>query len=65
MKENTMPQSNDIYKIVRGTESEVFGELVTEHLKQGYELHGSPALTFDGKDMVFAQAVVKTVKQLL
>ncbi|EXG79333.1 protein of unknown function DUF1737 [Cryptosporangium arvum DSM 44712] len=31
---------------------------VSEALDEGYELYGSPAITFDGEHMLVAQAVV-------
>ncbi len=60
-----MSQSKEEYKLVTGKESENFNERVSELLAQGYELYGSPALSFNGQEMVAAQALVKTTKQLV
>ena len=60
-----MSQAKEEYKLITGKESSGFSERVTELLKQGYELYGSPALSFDGEQMVVAQALVKTTKQLV
>ncbi|MFT6924772.1 MAG: hypothetical protein ACJAZP_000330 [Psychromonas sp.] len=53
------------YKLVTGKDDADFCERITQLLAQGYELHGSPALSFNGKHMVVAQAVVKQKTQLL
>ena len=60
-----MPQSKDKYKLITGRESDSFSVRVTEKLQQGYELYGSPALSFDGEEIVFAQALIRPTKQLV
>ena len=60
-----MSQAKEEYKLITGKENSDFSERVTELLKQGYELYGSPALSFDGEQMVVAQALVKITKQLI
>jgi hypothetical protein len=46
------------YRLLTGTDDRAFCEKVSEALADGYELHGSPALTYDGAHVVAAQAVV-------
>ncbi|MFP3369514.1 DUF1737 domain-containing protein [Pseudomonas sp. LPB4.O] len=31
---------------------------MSDALEQGYQLHGGPALTFNGKNVIVAQAVI-------
>jgi len=53
------------YKLVTGKDDADFCARITQLLAQGYELYGSPALSFNGEHMVAAQAVVKQDAQLL
>ncbi|NAZ88612.1 DUF1737 domain-containing protein [Kineococcus indalonis] len=46
------------YRLLTGTDDRAFCEKVSAALADGYVLHGSPALTFDGERVVTAQAVV-------
>ena len=46
------------YRVLTGPDDAAFCRRVSEALALGYELHGSPAVTFNGKDVVVAQAVV-------
>ena len=64
-KENNMPQAKEEYKLITGKDNSEFCDRITELLNQGYELYGSPALSFNGEHMVVAQAVVKTGTQLV
>lgn len=45
------------YKVLTGPNSDAFHHGVARALSEGYELYGSPAVTFDGKDVIIAQAV--------
>jgi hypothetical protein len=47
------------YKLLTGPDDASFCERVTEALNDGWELHGSPAITFNGDTPIVAQAVVK------
>ena len=60
-----MSQAKEKYKLITGKDNADFCERVTELLAQGYELYGSPALSFNGEHMVVAQAVVKQDTQLV
>jgi hypothetical protein len=46
------------YRLLTGPDDSVFCERVSQALTEGYVLHGSPAATFDGDQVVVAQAVV-------
>lgn len=49
------------YRFLTGPDDSSFCDRVTEALNDGYELHGSPALTFDTETgrVVCGQAVVR------
>ncbi|MGB2569249.1 DUF1737 domain-containing protein [Micromonospora citrea] len=46
------------YRLLTGPDDADFCRRVSDALAQGYRLHGSPAMTFDGRRVVVAQAVV-------
>lgn len=46
------------YRLLTGTDDRAFCEKVSGALAEGYRLHGPPSLTFDGTQVVTAQAVV-------
>lgn len=46
------------YRLLSGTDDRAFCEKVSAALADGYELYGSPAVTFDGQRVVTVQAVV-------
>ncbi|MET8358768.1 DUF1737 domain-containing protein [Micromonospora sp. NPDC005171] len=46
------------YRLITGPDDAEFCARVSALLDQGYELHGSPALTFDGERVIAAQALV-------
>ena len=46
------------YRLLTGPDDGAFCERVSRALAEGYRLHGSPAMTFDGTRVVVAQAVV-------
>jgi hypothetical protein len=52
------PNDLPIYRLLTGPDDEGFCRRVSEALAMGYELYQSPALTFDGAEVVAAQAVV-------
>lgn len=47
------------YRLLTGDTSRSFCERVSAALEQGYRLHGSPVMVFDGRQVVTAQAVVR------
>lgn len=46
------------YRLITGPDDAEFCARVSGLLDQGYQLYGSPALTFDGERVIAAQAVV-------
>lgn len=46
------------YRLLTGPDDADFCRRVSAALADGYRLHGSPAMTFDGQRVVVAQAVV-------
>ena len=46
------------YRLLTGLDDHSFCERVSAALDEGYELYGSPAATFNGKDVIVAQAVI-------
>ena len=52
------PDNLPVYRVLTGADNDAFCHRVSAALALGYELHGSPALTFDGKSVIVAQALV-------
>ncbi|WP_454196050.1 DUF1737 domain-containing protein [Nocardia sp. Marseille-Q1738] len=46
------------YRLITGVDDARFCARISALLAQGYRLHGSPAITFDGKNVIAAQAVI-------
>jgi len=46
------------YRLLTGPDDHAFCERVSKALDEGYRLHGGPAITFNGKTAIVAQAVV-------
>jgi hypothetical protein len=46
------------YRVLTGPDDERFCRRVSEALGLGYRLHGSPAATFNGADVIVAQALI-------
>lgn len=46
------------YRLITGPDDAAFCARVSDLLGQGYELYGSPAVTFDGAQVIAAQALV-------
>ncbi|RLP91399.1 MULTISPECIES: DUF1737 domain-containing protein [unclassified Micromonospora] len=46
------------YRLITGPDDADFCARVSGLLDQGYRLHGSPALTFNGERVIAAQALV-------
>ena len=47
------------YRLLTGPDDAEFCTRVTRHLNEGWELHGSPALTYNGQRVIAAQAVMR------
>ena len=46
------------YRLITGPDDAEFCARVSGLMSQGYQLYGSPALTFDGERVIAAQALV-------
>ena len=52
------PEGLPIYRVLTGPDDAAFCHRVSDALSMGYVLHGSPALTFNGQQVIVAQAIV-------
>jgi hypothetical protein len=52
------PEGLPQYRLLTGKDDAAFCQRVSEALALGYQLYGSPAATFNGKDVIVAQAVL-------
>lgn len=57
-KSDPPPNGLPTYRLLTGPDDAAFCRRVSEALEMGYRLYGSPAATFDGKQVVVAQALV-------
>lgn len=55
MTEDELPR----YRVLTGPDDAAFCRRVSEALELGYELHGGPAVTFDGTHVIVAQALLR------
>ena len=46
------------YRMLTGPDDAKFCHRVSEQLELGYRLYGSPAVTFDGNQVIVAQALL-------
>ncbi|MFR9751974.1 DUF1737 domain-containing protein [Nocardia sp. 004] len=46
------------YRLITGVDDAQFCARISDLLAQGYRLHGSPAITFNGANVIAAQAVI-------
>ncbi|WP_431098877.1 DUF1737 domain-containing protein [Polaromonas aquatica] len=54
----TPPDGLPHYRLLTGPDDASFCRRVSEVLAMGYELYGSPAATFNGENVIVAQAVL-------
>ena len=52
------PDGLPIYRLLTGKDDAAFCRRVSEALGLGYVLYGDPAATFNGTDVIVAQAIV-------
>lgn len=57
-RKSSPPQDLPAYRILTGPDDAAFCRRVSEALALGYKLYGSPAATFNGKQVIVAQAVI-------
>lgn len=53
-----METQNLPFRLITGKDDATFCQRISRLLDQGYQLYGSPALTFNGKEVIAAQAVI-------
>jgi hypothetical protein len=46
------------YRLITGKDDSSFCERISQLLDEGYELYGSPSITYNGEYAVAAQAVI-------
>jgi len=46
------------YRLITGKDDSSFCERISLLINEGYILHGDPSITFNGTDVIAAQAVV-------
>ncbi|MEU8900838.1 DUF1737 domain-containing protein [Nocardia sp. NPDC048505] len=46
------------YRLITGVDDAAFCKRVSDLLDEGYRLHGPPSVTFNGTDVIAAQALV-------
>ena len=51
-----------VYRYLTGKDDVNFCARVTKALNEGYELYGSPTMSFNGTEVVVGQAIVKDVE---
>ena len=51
-----------VYRYLTGKDDVNFCARVTKALNEGYELYGSPTMTFNGVDVIVGQVIVKDVE---
>jgi len=51
-----------LYSLITGPDDETFCKRICEKLNNGWELYGSPTLTFNGTHVIAGQAVIKDVE---
>lgn len=56
--EKLPPDGMPRYRLLTGEDDDRFCHRVSDAIQLGYELHGSPAATFDGSKVVVAQALI-------
>ncbi|WP_328449094.1 DUF1737 domain-containing protein [Amycolatopsis sp. NBC_00438] len=53
-----LPEGLPRYRVLTGPDDAKFCHRVSEALELGYRLHGSPAVTFNGEQVIVAQALL-------
>ena len=52
------PDGLPAYRVLTGPDDAAYCHRVSEAIALGYRLHAGPAVTFDGKDVIVAQALL-------
>lgn len=54
----TPPEGKPVYRLLTGKDDSAFCRRVSDALSMGYRLYGSPSCTYNGQDVILAQAVL-------
>ena len=46
------------YRLITGKDDSSFCERISKLIEEGYSLYGHPSVTYNGKDVIVAQALV-------
>lgn len=46
------------YRLISGVDDSSFCSRISAFLEEGYQLYGSPSITFNGENVIAAQALV-------
>jgi hypothetical protein len=52
------PDNLPIYRVLTGPDDAAFCHRVSAAIALGYQLHGAPAATFNGANVILAQAII-------
>lgn len=52
------PNDLPVYRLLTGPDDVAFCKKVSEAIKLGYKLYGSPSVTYNGENVIAAQAVI-------
>ena len=55
---NAPPDGLPAYRVLTGPDDEKFCRRVSEAIALGYQLYEGPAVTFNGQDVILAQALI-------
>lgn len=55
---NQPPDNLPVYRVLTGPDDANFCNRVSDALDIGYELYGSPSLTYNNKNVIVAQALI-------
>ncbi|AMC33776.1 DUF1737 domain-containing protein [Janthinobacterium sp. B9-8] len=55
---STPPNNLPRYRLITGPDDAAFCHRISEALALGYQLYGSPAATFNGQNVIVAQAIL-------
>jgi len=55
---NAPPDDLPRYRLLTGKDDAAFCHRVSEALRTGYRLHGAPAATYDGENIIVAQGLI-------
>lgn len=58
MSATSPPDNLPTYRLLTGPDDAAFCRRVSDALALGYKLYGSPAATFNGQQVIVAQAIV-------